>query len=101
MNSFQQFQRPTVSVSVKLYYQEQVIKTSYEITKDEINEYPWSGGKTGDAYFDDLDNDDDRFIYRVNDIVQHLINQDEQLDNWIRWEIQYWGEYDLDEFTDG
>jgi len=93
--------QPIISVSVKLFYHNKIIKKEFELSKDEINDMSWANGNTGDPYFDDLKNNDDRLMYRVNDLLHHKINADSDLDDWDKWEIQYWGDYDLDDFING
>ena len=94
--------QPTVSVLVKFQYENKIIKKEFNITKDEINDMPWANGTTNDPYYyGDLTDNDDRLIYRINDVLHHLINAEPDLDNWDKWEIQYIGEYDLDDFING
>jgi len=104
MISSNQFQRPdddkepTVSVLVKFQFKNSIIKKEFEVSKDEINEISWTKGTTNDPYYDDLKNNEDRFIYRVNDVLHHLINAEPELDNWLKWDIQYFGDYDIGDF---
>ena len=90
-------EQPTVSVLIKFQFKNKIIKKEFNITKEQINDMPWCCGTTNNPYFDDLKNNDDRFIYRINDVLHHLINADPDLDNCLKWDIDYIGEYDLDD----
>ena len=48
---------------------DQIVK-SYEITKEDINDMDWFGGSCGDSYFDDREDDEERFKLRLQDVVQ-------------------------------
>lgn len=52
------------------------IDKTYQVTKSEINDIDWFGGDCGDSFFDDMEDDAERFDQRVEDSVRGMMYWD-------------------------
>lgn len=68
------------AILVKVTFQGSVsdkkITKAYECTREDINDIDWYGGKTGDSVFDDLPNDDERFLKRIEELLGGMMYWD-------------------------
>ena len=70
---------PTVEVDAIIVSQLDETRFSIKlaISKEDINDISWSGGNTGDSYFDDRDDDEERFLARLEDVVRTQLGAQE------------------------
>lgn len=70
-----------VKVSVPSILNGESVTKNYLVSREEIDDIKWWGGASGDCYFDDMSDDEERFIARLEDTIQGLLyyDDDEQL----------------------
>jgi len=52
------------------------ISKTYQIPKSEINDIDWFGGDCGDSFFDDMEDDGERFEQRIEDSLRGMMYWD-------------------------